>query len=175
MKMTSKPPRRHVRMTLRELEPFVAEYQLQFPEWKRTFPSAFGREAGPVAQEISFERLSDGTYRPMSYVRIFPVRDGGAFHQFLTVVASVRPCDHSSKFPRIVEAMHKEIVPSVDAPLIPDDILRRFEQREQYNKDVKAHDLAALNAYLGHEDRALYWCEQFPKLVEARRVCLARL
>jgi hypothetical protein len=166
--MARKSTRRYERISLRELEPFVDQFYAYFPNWKRIDLDAFGREAGPIAQEIFFERLSYGTYRPTSYIRIFPVHSGTAFHQFLTVVTSVRPCDHPSKFPRIVEAMHKEIVPSVDAPLSPEDILRRFEQREQYDKDVKAHDLAALNAYLGHDDRALYWCEQFPKLVEAR-------
>jgi hypothetical protein len=168
MKMARKS-HRYEKMTLRELEPFVAEYHAQFPDWKRTFKEAFGRENGPIAQEIFFERLSYGTYRPASIIRFFVAPSGSAFHQFLTPPArESRPGEHDYKFLKIVEAMHKEIVPSVDGPLIPEDILRRFEQREQYNKDVKAHDLAALNAYLGHEDRALYWCEQFPKLVEAR-------
>jgi hypothetical protein len=71
-------------------------------------------------------------------------------------------------FPRVLEAIHKEIVPSVNARLLLEDVFRRCECEEVYNSDVRAHDLAALNAYLGHDERALYLCDQFPKLVEGR-------
>ena len=154
------------RMTLREVEPYVAQYHAQFPGWRRTFKEAFGREAGPVAQEISFERLSYGTYRPMSCVRIFVAPGGRAFHQFLGVKArEAKAREHEYMFPKILEAMRKEIVPSVDGPLIPEDILQRYENTGPH-KSPQAYDLAALNAYLGHDDRALYWCHRFPVLVD---------
>lgn len=159
-------PNRYKRMTLRELEPFVAQYQAQFPGWKRTFPEAFGREAGPVAQEIWFERLSTGDYRPTSCIRIFPAPSGRAFHQDLNVkVRQVRPREHEYKFPKVLEAIHKEIIPPVDEPLIPEDVLERFESMGPHNSP-EAHDLAALNAYLGHDERAMYWCHRFPALVD---------
>lgn len=155
-------------MTLSELEPFVAQYQSQFPGWKRIAKEAFGRECGPVAHEIFFERLSDGAYRPASIIRIFVAPSGSAFHQFLDVKAREATArEHEYMFPRILEAMHSDILPSVEEPLIPDDILRQFEKKERHTAP-DAQSLAALNAYLGHEDRALYWCEQFPNFVEAR-------
>lgn len=161
-------PDRYRRMTLSELEPFVAQYHAQFPGWKRTFKEAFGRENGPIAQEIFFERLSYGTYRPASIIRFFVAPSGSAFHQFLAPPArESRPGEHDNRFPKIVEAMHKEIVPPVDGPLIPEDILRRYENQKQH-RSPDAYHLAALNAYLGNEDRALHWCKEFVRLVEER-------
>jgi hypothetical protein len=64
----------------------------------------------------------------------------------------------------VIEAIHRESAPSVDEQLLPEQVLAIHEGREPI-RSPDAHHLAALNAYIGRIDRALYWCNRFPELV----------
>jgi hypothetical protein len=156
------------RMTAKELRPIVEDYHRAFPDWRVLEGELFARESGPVMQVIGFERLSTGSYRPVCgvYYLCIPDRDGRFGHQFLNVkVRQVHPRAHESTRDKVVEAIHSEIVPSVDAPLDAEQVLQMHEAYE-FIRSPDAHHLAALNAYLGHDERALYWCSQFSSLVE---------
>lgn len=156
------------RMTLKELRPVVEDYHRMFRDWKILEGELLGRECGPLLQYIGFERLSTGAYRPTCgvYYLCVPDRDGSLGPQWLNVkVRQVHPREHESLRDKVVEAIHREIVPSVDARLDGKQVLRLHEEREIL-RSPDAHHLAALNAYLGYDQRALYWCSQFSILVE---------
>ena len=154
-------------LTLKELEPFVQDYHRAFPEWRVLERTLIAREKGPVMQGIGFQCLSTGRYRPICsiYYLCIPGRQGGFGVGFLKhPVQNIDPRAHERLRDNVVEAIHRESVPSVDAPLEPEQVLALHEAREPI-RSPDAHHLAALNAYLGHNERALYWCERFPALV----------
>jgi hypothetical protein len=154
-------------LTLKELVPFVEDYQRSFPAWKLLQEDIIARESGPTLQYIGFERLSWGSYRIQCGVYYLCVsnRDGGFVPQWLSnKFRSIDPRAHERVRDKVVEAIHQEIVPSVDAPLDPEQMLALHEA-QQVIRSPDAHHLAALNAYLGHDERTLYWCERFPELV----------
>jgi len=156
-------------MRLKELRPIVLDYLVAFPGWQFLLPDMFARENGPILQYIGFERVSGGAYRPEcgNYALCVPNRGGGLGLQFLysRSVHCINPRTHERLRDRAVDAMRKEFVPKVDAPLVPEEMLEICEQKA-IPKPAQAHSLAALNAYLGHEERALYWCSRFTELVE---------
>jgi hypothetical protein len=155
-------------MSEKQLEPIVQDYHRAFPGWRILERTLIARERGPVMQGIGFQRLSTGCYRPICSVYYLCVlgRDGGSAVQFLKhPVQDIDPRIHASKRDKVVEAIYQEIVPRVDAPLDPEEVLAMHEAMQPI-RSPDAHHLAVLNAYLGHDERALYWCERFPELVE---------
>jgi hypothetical protein len=57
-------------------------------------------------------------------------------------------------------------VPSIDQPLDAADVLTLYEQRA-VPTSAEAYSLAPLNAYLGNDRRASYWCSRFTELVNS--------
>lgn len=98
----------------------------------------------------------------MGFVRVLVAPGGGGLDR---VLPSVKARAHAHQLPKMIEAMRREFVPSVDAPLVPEEVLELCE-REAIPKSPEAYSLAALSAYLDHHDRALYWCHRFPELVD---------
>jgi hypothetical protein len=159
--------RRTEPLTLKELRPIIEDYHCAFPKWHVLEGALLARESGPLLQYIGFERLLGGDYRIQCgvYYLCVPERDGGLIPQWLNVkVRVIRPRSHESLRDKVVEAIHKEIVPSVDAPLDAEQVLAMHEAY-QFIRSPDAHHLAVLNTYLGHNDRALYWCSRFTELV----------
>jgi hypothetical protein len=155
-------------LTLKELRPVVEDYHRAFPSWQLLEAELLGRESGPLLQVIGFERLSGGSYRVICgiYYLCIPDRDGRFGVQFLSIKRSIHPREHTSLRDKVVEAIHQEIIPSVDVPLAPEQVLAMHEANEPI-RSPDAHHLAALNAYLGHNERALYWCSRFTELVNS--------
>jgi len=154
-------------LAARELELFVEDYQHAFPDWHILERTLIARERGPIMQGIGFQCLSTGRYRPICsiYYLSVPNREGGFGVRFLKhPVQDIDPRAHARLRDKVVEAIHREIVPSVDSPLDAEQVLALHEGQEIL-RSPDAHNLAALNAYLGHNERALYWCERFPLLV----------
>jgi len=155
-------------MTLNELRPIAEDYYRAFTDWRFLEGELLARESGPVMQVIGFERLSTGSYRPVCglYCLCIPDRDGRFGHQFLNVkVRQVHPRAHEITREKVVEAIRQEIVPSVDRPLVAEEVLELYERQANPPRSLDAYSLAALNAYLGHDQRALYWCSRFTELV----------
>jgi hypothetical protein len=145
-----------------ELRPFVHDYEQQLPGWRAFRGDCLGRAHGPVLQVIGFQRLSYRTYRPSGYVRVLVAPGSGVLHR---VLRSSDARGHAHNLPKVVEAIRRDVVPGVDAPLIPEEVLELLE-REAIPKSHEAYTLAALHAHLGHDERALYWCQRFPDLVD---------
>lgn len=155
------------KLKLSELKPLLEDYHRFFPQWQVFQKDTLIRANGPVLQSIFFERQSHREYRPMGFVDVLTAPGGGWAPQ--RVLRSVQSRGHAYELPKMIEAMRREFVPSVDAPLVPEEVLELCE-REAIPKSPEAHSLAALNAYLGHEERALYWCRRFPELIDEERL-----
>lgn len=158
------------RLTLAELRPIVEFYNVTVPTWRVARKDTLIREAGPVLQGITFERLSGGEYRPTGHVRVLVApRDFWAMEldQVLNVkVRQINPRQDREYRDRVVDAIRAEFVPNVDRPLVAEDVLSLLE-REALPTSGEAYSLAALNAYLGHDERALYWCSRFAEMLKA--------
>jgi hypothetical protein len=155
-------------MTQLELHKIVIDYHRAFPDWVVLEQTLLARECGPLMQGIGFQPLSTGSYRPICsiYYLCVPNRDGGFGVQFLNhPVQDIDPRVHEAKKKQVIEAIHYEIVPSVDVPLDPEQVLAMHEAQEPIRSPDACY-LAALNAYLGHEEQGLHWCRRFPELVD---------
>ena len=155
-------------MTAKELELIVEDYRRSFPDWRVLERTLIARENGPVVQGIGFQTLSTGCYRPICaiYYLCVPDRDAGFGVQFLKhPVQDIDPRVHDRKRDKVVDAIRREIVPHVDSPLSPEAVLAMHEESRPL-RSPDARSLAALNAYLGHNERALFWCSRFSELVD---------
>jgi len=159
------------RITLTELRPIMGFFHSQFPEWRVLRKDKLVREASPVLQGISFERLSYGAYRPVGHVRVLVApRDHWAFELSQDLNVKLRTIDrrrHESVKEQVASAMRAEFVPSIDRPLIAEEVLDLYEA-DALPTTSEAYSLAPLNAYLGHFDRAKYWCGRFKELIGAQ-------
>ncbi len=163
--MTYQPP---TRLTLQELRPIMEFFHANFSTWRVVRDDTLVREAGPVAQGITFERLSSGDYRPTGHIRVL-VAPGDFWFlelpQNLSKPRQINRRQHPEFRDRVVEGIRAEFVPRVDRPLIAEEVLELYEREANPPRSPDAYSLAALNAYLRHDDRALHWCSRFTELV----------
>jgi hypothetical protein len=145
-------------------------YHSAFPNWKIVRNDTLVREDGPVLQGITFDRLSGGDYRPIGHIRVMVAPEdvwGYELTQDLNIkVRHIERRAHEMLKNKVVEAIHAEFVPRVDQPLHAQEVLNLYEQRA-VPTSPEAYSLAPLNAYLGNDSRALYWCSRFSELVDA--------
>jgi hypothetical protein len=155
------------RLTLSELQPIIEDYHRHFPTWRLLEGTLIARESGPLLQYIGFERLLGGAFRIQYgvYYLCVPDRDGGFPPQYLGIKRSIYPRAHVSIRDKMLAAFHKEISPNIDVPLDVEQVLSMHEN-QTISRSSDAHHLAALNSYLGHDRRALHWCDRFFELVE---------
>lgn len=156
------------RLTTKELRPIVDFYHARFPTWRIVRDDTLVRDDGPVLQGITFDRLSYGVYRPTGHIRVLVApQDSWVFELCQKLNVKVRQVTRRQDNPefrdRVVEAIRAEFRPNVDAPLVAEEVLRLYE-REAVPTSVQAYSLATLNAYLGQDVRALYWCSRFTEL-----------
>lgn len=159
------------RLTTRELNPIIAFYHTQLPSWKIIQKDILAREDGPIAQGIAFERLSGGEYRPIGHIHVLVAP---AEHWYLEMpqdlnikVRQINRRQHPEFRDRVIEAIRAEFVPHVDAPLIAEEVLSLYERELNPPRSLDAYSLAAFSAFLGQNDRAIYWCLRFTELVNA--------
>lgn len=165
------PFQREPRLTIKELRSIIEFYHGHFPTWKVIRKDTLVREDGPIVQGITFERLSGGQYRPTGHIRVLVAPEdfwGMDLSQPLNV--KLRQIERRRDTPeireRVVQAMYAEFLPRVDQPLIAEQVLNFYED-SAYPVSHQAYSLAPLNAYLGHDERALHWCSRFTELVNA--------
>jgi hypothetical protein len=162
------PYKRKPRLTVTELRSIIEFYHAYFPAWKVIQRSTLVREDSPVVQGITFERLSGGEYRPTGHIHVLVVPTDYWFlelPQDLNIkLRQINRRQHPELRDRVVEAIRAEFVPSVDRPLVAEEVLELYEERA-HPTAPEAYSLAALNAYLGHAERARYWCSRFTELV----------
>lgn len=164
------PYRHKSRLSVTELRPILEFYNAMLPTWRIVRGDTLVRDAGPVLQGITFERLSGGEYRPTGHIRVLVApRDYWAMELDQVLNAKVRQISRRQDREfrdRVVAAIHAEFIPNVDRPLAAAEVLENYERQANPPRSSDAYSLAALNAFLGHDERALYWCSRFTELVD---------
>lgn len=155
-------------MTKAELRKYVPAYESLFEGWHKRSEEAFFRVSGPFAQQVWFENLRSGAYRPAMAVSILVITDGAILHQFLDVkYRQVLPREHERKLDGVRKAMQTEFRPSIAKPFDEEEAMQMFiEQATDRIRD--ASSLAALYAYAGCLPQALEMVSKVRRLAEAK-------
>jgi len=139
--------------------------QRAFPHWRLIGNDRLVRESGPVVQQIGFERLRTGEYRPTGCIRVLVAPENAGLHRFLNVRdRSVFPEQHRDKFDDVVRAIRREFVPCVDEPLDAETSLAIYAS-EMPLQSGDAVAIAALAAYLSKWEIAAEWCEKLIEMI----------
>lgn len=153
-------------LTKRELQECFESYRNAFPAWNVEHDVMLTRKHGPLRQAIYLESLRYAAYRPAHSVDLlFNIPDGCTIlHQQLDVKhREVERRQHRTKWPLVLKAMEEQFQPSIRKPLDMAETLLLAEDEVERNRIDNINystGLAALNAYLGNRDRALYWCRR---------------
>jgi len=156
-------PSTYRRLTKRELVTFFEVYRDAFPNWSVEHDTVLTRSEGLIRQDISFEALRDGAYRPSCSVDVLITPPAQLLFRFLDIKhREVLPREHERKWPLLLKAMEEQFLPAVRKPLDVAEVLRVAEQdvAEQGGNINQLTGLAAMNAYLGNNQRALLWCKR---------------
>lgn len=170
--MTWKPKKK---ITRTEMRAIVDDYHRMLPEWQHPSPETLARADGPLLQGIGFQALSSGNYRPMNSIAVLVAPEPrGRRPDFFVIIPRGRPGSvplraHSVWMAQMFETMKREFKPVITERLDAIRLLSACE-RDAEPTAPQAYALAALNAYFGHEKRARYWCSQYPKILERRRL-----
>lgn len=158
-------------LTKTELVRLFQDYRAAFADWSVEHDVVLVRSQGPLKQHIAFEALRSGAYRPSCSVQVLVAPDVRLLAQFLDIKhREVLPREHGVKTPRVVAAMDSQFLPLVRRPLVVEEVLRLAEEEVVRDRIEKLHystGLAALNAYVGNIDRALWWCDRVPTQISA--------
>jgi hypothetical protein len=145
-------------MTAQDLAKYFQDYRHEFPDWTVKYETTLCRSDGPIEQQISFQALRAGSYRPSCCIR---VRGPGVGFQLLNRWLDVRhqqvwPREHDTKFSGVLKAMEEQFVPSIRKPLRMAEVIGLAES--DTGNLQHSTGLALLNAYIGDARRALHWC-----------------
>jgi hypothetical protein len=162
---------------LRELRRITKDYAQFFPGWKQLPYGTLARDKDCVLQGIVFNRSSSDDYMPLGYVRVLAVPGTEVHGMELTQDLKypngasdrrVKLANHEKERNAIYEEICRQIRPSVLRPLDPEEVLTIYE-REAAPNMTQACSLAALNACLGHSDKAVEWVYRYRQLAEKMR------
>ncbi|MCY2987167.1 MAG: hypothetical protein NTY19_04765 [Planctomycetota bacterium] len=155
------------RLTKKQLADIVDVYHTKFSQWTVIGGERLVRLNGPVLQQIGFEILRSGAYRPSSGVRFLVAPGAAMLHQFLDIRhREILLREHGAAWERVIDAMEQQFVPSVRNPLRVEEVRDLCEHAAGQNTNA-CYGLAALNAYLGDTSRALVWCDRLNASVAA--------
>ena len=155
-------------MTKSELRQHVESYRSFFVDWTDVGGEGFLRVSGPVAQQVWFENLRSGAYRPVTAISILVAKGGAMLHSFLDIRnREVLPREHELKLEMVCKAMSDQFIPSVISPLNAREVCRLCEEHAM-PRISDAHSLSALNAYLGNIDSAREWIATSKRLTFER-------
>lgn len=137
-------------LTKQQLREIMEIYHARFPEWSLLPESnRFVRVSGPVLQQIGFEALRSGVYRPSSCIRVLIAPDVVVLASFLDIrhrEISLR--EHPRKIDAVVVAMEQQFQPAIREPLDHKEVKRLCASNDTRNLyDLAA--LVALHAYDG--------------------------
>lgn len=148
-------------LTKKQLREVFESYSDVFAHWDKDVSAAtFARTSGPVKQQVWFEGLRSGEYRPASGVRIRVAPDVAMLHQFLDIRhRQILHSQHEAMQPSVIAAMTTQFMPHLNQPLDAAEVLRLCEA-EATNNIADICGVAALAAYLGRSNLALEWCKK---------------
>ncbi|MHC2069279.1 hypothetical protein ACYFX5_17540 [Bremerella sp. T1] len=158
-------------LTKQELLKVFDSYSDAFANWnKDAGTSTYFRTSGPVKQQVWFERLRSGGYRPSSGVRILVAPGVAMLHQFLDVRhRQILLSRHEAMRLSVIEGMMTQFLPHINQPLNVAEVLRLCEaEATDHISDICG--VAALAAHQGKNELARKWCEK----AEASMISLGR-
>lgn len=158
-------------LTKKQLREVFESYSDVFDLWdKDPSDAVYSRTSGPVKQQVWFEGLRSGEYRPASGVRILVAPDAAMLHQFLDIRhRQILLSQHEAMRPSVIKAMTTQFMPHINQPLAAVEVLRLCEA-EATDRIADICGVAALAASLGRSNLALDWC----KKADASMACLGR-
>ncbi len=141
-------------MTKSELRRYVEAYEPLFDGWSKRDGEGFFRFSGPFVQQVWFENLRSGAYRPVMTVSILVASGGARLHQFLDIQnREVLPRDHERKQDNVRHAMLAEFRPQISKPLDESETMQLFIDQAT-DRIIDASSLASLYAYVGNLSKA---------------------
>src|SRR5262245_30837832 len=103
------------KLTAKEIEQIVADYQKAFPDWEHVGGDTLIRTSHLIGQAIWFDRLRTGAYRPTVRIHVFaapsPDETGGTvvLPQFLGIKnKEITARGHPAQFSAVVAALKSE-------------------------------------------------------------------
>jgi hypothetical protein len=147
-------------LTKKQLAEIVQSYAAVFSDWTVVGGDRLVRVHGPILQQIGFETLRSGAYRPAGGLRALPLTTVRMLHQFLDVKhRQTLLREHPAKWKGVVTAMEQQFCPSIREPLdlVVIEGLCKQAARESSNDLCM---LALLHAYLGKKEDAISCCER---------------
>jgi len=147
-------------LTKKQLKEVVECYAAVFPDWKIIDGDRLVRSCGPILQQIGFEALRSGAYRPAAGIRALPLPTVRMLPQFLDIKhVQILLREHATKWQGVVAAMEQQFRPSIRKPLDLREVKGLCEQEARESTNDLCM-LAILNAYLGEKEQALSCCER---------------
>ncbi len=151
-------------LTKKELAAYFEVYRDAFPDWQVEHGVVLTRTLGPIAQNIAFQSLSYGAYRPECVIAVSgpPNRGSRLLHQMLDVKhRQVERRQHATEWPRVLKAIEEQFLPNVRRPLDIAEVVSLAEESAEHEgiENIRyLNGVAMLNAYLERFDRAAEWC-----------------
>jgi hypothetical protein len=147
-------------LTKKQLKEVVECYAAGFPGWKVIGGDHLVRIHGPIVQQIGFEGLRSGAYRPAAGIWPSALPTVYMLHQLLDVKhRQLLLREHPSKWKGVLAAMEQQFRPSIRKPLDLREVKGLCEQEARESTNDLCM-LAILNAYLGEEEQAVSYCER---------------
>ena len=157
--------KKYTPMTKGQLKAVVAEYAARFPEWTIYVDgTAFVRRSGPIQQMIWFQKMRSASYRPSHGIRalVLPEAHIRMLPQLPFRPSTVTYTSHEKRMAEMLNAMERQFRPDIRKALDIAEVLALCEAEAQSMPDTTNNMamLAILNAWLGHDTDALYYCER---------------
>lgn len=147
-------------LTNKQLGDVVDQYASMFPDWQVFGRVGFFRTRGPVRQQIGFEALRTGAYRPAHTIVALPLPTSGMLHQDLDIRnRQIYLRHHASRWLDVVAAMEAQFRPDVRKPLDLEEVTDLCEHQARNSTNDLAM-LAILYAWLGRKIEAIHCCEK---------------
>ncbi|MCD4825804.1 MAG: hypothetical protein K8S55_14520 [Phycisphaerae bacterium] len=151
-------------ITKKQLREIVQCYAAVLPEWEIVGGDSMVRSEGPVTQQIGFESLRSGAYRPAMGIRALPLPTVAMLHQFLDIKhRETFLREHPSRWENVATAMEQQFRPSIRKPLDLREVKILCEQEAGESTNDLCM-LAILSAYLGDSEEALSYCDRMQAL-----------
>lgn len=150
-----------------ELRHYLAAYRSLFEGWEER-GVCFFRVSGPFLQQVWFEALRSGAYRPVMDLSLLIAPGGSVIHQFLGIKnREVLPRDHDRRYMGVCNAIVEEFRPEVTMLLDESEAVQLFVAKS-VRRILDASSLAALYAYLGDSSKAREMIQEVRQLASSK-------
>lgn len=153
------------KITIAQIRSIRDAFAEQLPSWEDVGKDTLIRHDGIVGQQLWFDRLRTGEYRPTLSLQVFvapsSVGGTGATVEFLSIKRrQITMKSHEAMFNSVLKGLRKDITLPVDAPITPECVKTLIEKNAAPNL-AESFCLACLSAYLGEPRQFEKWLKSF--------------